>query len=129
MQSHRTNTKSGTLMSSHCNVWPNATSKIRQHSNCSAILPVILSRDSLKILVQKRFPHWSKLLICFTICNSKKGCNSFDQERLQEFKGFSINLLKIHSKILVPRLVTQSVCLLHATIKLVHQYDALIHQQ
>ena len=73
----------------------------RQHSNCSVILPVVLSRDSLKIFVQKRFPHWSKLLIYFNICNPKNGSNLLDQEGLREFKGININLLDVHSKILV----------------------------
>jgi len=107
VQSHWTYTESGTLMSSHCKVQSSTPSKIRQHTNCSTKLPIILSWNSLKILVRKRLPDRSELLICFTICDSKNGCDSLNQERLRKFECVCINLLHVHLMRLNPKCQSQ----------------------
>jgi hypothetical protein len=66
-------------MRSHFNVRSNAPSKIRQHTDRSVIPPIILSWNSLEILVQKRLPNWGELLVCYTICDSKKGSFSLNK--------------------------------------------------
>ena len=101
MWCHRTNNESDTKMSSHCSVRSSTPSKISQNANCSAILPLVLSWNSLTILVQEKFPNRSELLVCFTIYNFKTGCDYLNQERLCKFECISINLTDIHSKILI----------------------------
>ncbi len=124
-------------MSSHCNVWSNAPSKIHKHTNYSTIFPIILSWNSLKILVQERLPDWGELLICYTVFDSKKGCYSLDQERLHKFKCVSINLLDTHSKlyidcpfILQHKVFISSVKQLNQCINSLHgvtNNDAIVH--
>jgi hypothetical protein len=101
MQMHRRNTELCTLMYSHGNVRTNASCKVSKHSDCSSIFPFIFSWDTIQIFIQQGFINWSKLLICFSLINTKKLRNAFDEKRLSKLKRVSGKLSNVNPQVFV----------------------------